>query len=97
MVDINEKNHEEYMNSMYYATAESELLFRNETTKFRELDDKILAKQGPRTEENKYIPLKEFFERNRIMGTRNKIIADVLYYDNKPRLQANQITSIFGA
>lgn len=97
MVDINEKNHEEYMNSMYYATAESELLFRNETTKFRELDDKILAKQGPRTEENKYIPLKEFFERNRIMGTRNKIIADVLYYDNKPRLHANQITSIFGA
>lgn len=91
LVDINEENRDEYLTSIYYATASSESLFRSESKAFKEFDNKVLMEQGERTEENKYNPLKKFFEENCIKGDAKKIIEDILRYDPGKNLHADQV------
>lgn len=93
LIDINEDNRDEYLMSIYYSTAENEEIFRNESAAFRKFGDKIFAIQGERTEENKYMPLKWFFEKYRIKENSKKVIEDILRYDAGRHVCANQIDS----
>ena len=90
-VDINEDNKLEYLMSIYYATAEKEEIFRSENAFFKEFDNQMLDKQGVRTDENKYIPLRNFFEKNLIKEHPNKIIEDIFRYDNRKSYHANEV------
>jgi len=91
LVDINEENREEYLKCIYYATAKNEMIFRSECKSFKEFHDKILEEQGERTEENKYLPLKRFFEENCIKGDAKKVIEDILRYDPGRHVYAEQV------
>ena len=91
LVDINEDNRDEYLMCIYYSTAENEEIFRNESRLFAAFDDKIMRLQGERTEDNKYMPLKWFFEKYSIKGKSKKVIEDILRYDAGSNVCANQI------
>lgn len=91
LVDINEENRAEYLKCIYYASANNELEFRLEGKSFKEFDDRMLEEQGERTEENKYLPLKRFFERNCIKGEAKKVIEDILRYDPGKNWHADQV------
>ncbi len=92
LLDINEENRDNYLACIYYASSPTEEIFRSENSMFEQFHDKVLAFQGPRTEDNKYVPLKIFFEHNLIKEDTNKIISDILRYDPGFYLYAEQIT-----
>lgn len=93
LVDINEENRLEYLACVYYASAETEEDFANENYYyFRVYRDKVYREQGARTEENRYLPLKKFFEKNFIAESSKKVISDILRYDPGRNLHADQVS-----
>jgi len=91
MIDINDNNREEYLAYIYYSTASNEDVFANESKFFNKIHSRIFKQQGERTDENKFVPLRDFFEKNLIKASSNKIVRDILLYDNKREILANQV------
>ena len=95
VIDIPSEDKQEYALLLNYANAESEELYMQEDQTHAEFQKKLFAKYGPRTEENRYTPLKDFLERHLVKENTHQIIRKVLDYDGDSKLNAKKTSGRF--
>jgi len=93
LIDIPSEDKEEYSLLLDYANAISEEAFIKEDENYANFQKKIFKQYGPRTEENKYIPLKDFFERHLIKENTHQVVRKVLDYSGDSKINARKTRS----
>jgi len=92
LINIPSEQRERYIAYLDYSMAPDEITFRHENKFFKQIHAEIYEKQGLRTDANKYVPLRDFFEENLVRDKNpNQVISDVLNYESKGRFHADQI------
>lgn len=91
IITIPPESKDEYIAYLDYAVAPSEIVYRNECKFFKEMHEKIYSEQGPRTESNRYAPLKRFFENFRTNHSVNDVINNILNYESQGKFRGHQI------
>ena len=91
IVNITDNVKDEYNLALNYANATTEEAFINEGGLYKEYWEKIFSMQGKRTEENKYVPLKNLLERCFVKENNHQLIRRMLNYNGKEQIEASQV------